>query len=375
MPPRRGTVIDPELAAEQAAEHDQRAIERAAGDLLAMATADNEWKWHVHRLKSADEQARNPRGKPRVYVTTIHGPVDLPDFHQRFGGGVYEFWGFQNGTLEVKTIQELEGEPRPPQFPIATPMVSTAPTSHRGRRLERILARMMRDQEQRFQLLVTQLQARPPEAPRDTIGELVKAMAGIHAISRSSTPQPTGDAEFLKASMDMFRQGLEVGQTREPTTTPEGTDWVRVAELVVPAIGNVVSAIERKRAVQAARGRPGGAPPPPREPSEAEVVTDPPPAAAPPAGLSHRWLTAIESLADAIAEGDDPADFASLLSSILSRQEYALLRMAKLEHVIERLEPAFDQLPVLNTPAARDFVAAMLESVKQEEPAVAETVE
>jgi hypothetical protein len=80
--------------------------------------------------------------------------------------------------------------------------------------------------------------------------------------------------------------------------------------------------------------------------------------------VNHRWPAAIESLANAIADGEDAQEFAITLEHILNKQEFGMLRAATLDQVMTEMQAAFGAFPILKTDQAQTYIQALLAEIK-----------
>jgi hypothetical protein len=339
------------------------------GDLAALAQADEGWRWQVHRLKSADEIQKNPRGKPRVWVTTIHGAVDLEDFHARRGGGVYEFWGSADGQLQTRVTIELDGPPKIPVDPPPAAAPTSAPPPHSNGTDPALLLAL-----DRIMLRLEQVgrAAAPPEKS-SSITELVTALGSLDSMrQRNQPPTDSSTAKELFASMaTALKTGIELGQGRDPLPAEEGGGaamWLKVAETFVPLANRVLDRMSQARAV-----RPPGTPPPARAPAAVPeaVMVEPAAAraAATPAGEpdlpAARMMAAVDALARAITEQVDPADFANTLGDILTEDELGPIISAPADLVIDDIVArASGRYPVLEGDGARTYLRTVLSELR-----------
>lgn len=346
---------------------DEEIERKAAGDIALLDDPTfNAYKWSIWRLRTPDEMAREPQGGEWEHVATKIGPLDEEWTRANLGGGTFEFRGYfdsgdGNGrNLKRKPIIPIAG-PRK-NFAAPTPSANPAvqlPANNGLTRGERILLKMARETQARLERL-EHAPAPAPPAPQ-SLKDLVESLVAIDTLRARNmpAPQPT-DTEMLGSMMEVLRQGIEIGQVREPAAAGEGgTDWLKVAEAAMPVIERVLSV----------RGRRMAPPPGVRTGSSSATVieTPPPPAAEAPAGpenQSHRWETAFESLAGAIAENEDPADFAVTLERILNTQELAIARLEP-DQLIVRLKRAAEVFPILATLPGQAYIAQVLQELNQ----------
>lgn len=334
--------------------------ERDLGDLAALIHAEEGWRWQVHRLKSPDEQAKNPRGKPRVWVTTINGALDLQDFHARHGGGAYEFWGSFNGEFLKKLRIELDGPPRfhdptPPPTVVTTtpptPNLSNDPMMMR-------LGLLLEDVTRRLQTIESRAVA---PVRSEGISEVI---AGVKAINEMVAPRNGGsDHELLNGFLDMFRQGLAMGQERDPVPVsdqePRGTDWGKVVEV----FGSTIERLSAARRVPQ-RGAPPPAAPTPAAPSptgsSAEVVEPPVMSAE-----AARWITALDRLETSLKAGVGPDDAAEELDVILTDADLEQVLPFPNAPVIAQIVQRVRSDSVLATPDGRAYLELVLDELRK----------
>ena len=323
------------------------------GDLAALAEADQDWRWQVHRLKSREEQASNPRGKPRVWVTTIHGPVDLADFHQRRGGGTYEFWGSHEGSLRRRVTVELDGLPKPAVEPSAQAVGAPGPPPVNNATDPSLLRLMVRLDDR-----LERLERIPAPAEKSSITELVNALGSLDAMRHRGLEAPANpDKELFSTFVAVLQQGIELGQAREPIPAGAGgTDWVKVIETAAPIFNRVFDRMGQRHPVPRTTR-------PPVEASHAEVLDHP--GATPDDMPAIRMQSLVDSMARAIAEQVEPADFAGTVEHILTAEETAMLRMTTAEALIADLRArAGGRYPILNTEDAQLFVDYVLTELR-----------
>jgi hypothetical protein len=300
-----------------------------------------------------------------VFVTKLFGPVDLPAFQQEHGGGVFRFVSRNaQGQLNGSPIKvELAGPLR--NFR-ESPTVSTAlaPVDHAGRRERMLLRRMMR----RLERMEMRLNA-PTAAPAAASPPM--SFESMFALAERIADRGRGESPVDQVVNALLR-GIDLGQQREPVPASNEPEWMPIVKEFAPVLRDLLGALARS---SAARPRPG-APPPPATDSRAVVVeaapVSPGPAAAPapaPApgaeAVSYRWLTAVDSLVEAIHNDEDPADWSVSLEAILPPADVFALKAATTEQVLERLAPAALTYPVLKTEQARLFVDAVLAELRK----------
>jgi hypothetical protein len=364
------TEIAPDNALEDAMEPDSEAnLIGSVGDITQLADPKyRDWTWWVYRMKSQDEIEKNPKSKPRAICTKILGPLDVIEIQSRFGGGVYEFWGYLDGTLRAKATHELEGARKVFDPTPATPTAATAATNGAGGGGTDFA--LLRIELAQLAKTVGEMVAKKPEAPQGlTVKDVVELVAMLNKMQGNANqpaPSPIG-SDVVKEMVGLFKDGMEV--RREADGGSEQSTLGIVIEKLAPALERVATAVLTRRPMPP---RPPGPPRPVRE-AEHEVVGDPAaPAAAPPASvINHRWATAVEKLAEAVAQAQEPGDFAADLEGILNDQEIAVLRLATVEQVIAECGVLTETYPILKTEPARIFIEAVLSELRNpsEDPA------
>lgn len=317
------------------------------GDIAELAdTRYREWVWWVYRMRPQAEIQKDPRARKRVVVTKVVGPLDVLDIRDRFGGGVYEFRGFLGGEMQLRKEFELEGPLTPPPAPALPAPAPPAPNGN-GTELLAVLGRI----EQR-------LNAPAPPAPAAqgmTLDDILKILALVKPSEPAVNP-----GEMLKGLADAFKWGADLrGQA-------EGGNEKSIAEI---AIEKLAPAAERIATALMTRRAPGGPRPPVHAASRA-VVVETPTAAAPaprptePEGVNYRITAAVDALARAIANDDEPGDFADSLDHILDPTELAWLASKSADEVLSELAPVTARFPVFSTEPARVFVESVLAELR-----------
>jgi len=333
---------------------DEELEQRELGDIgLLSDPSYQDWEWHIHRIRDKAEMAANPQGGNRELMGRRTGPIDLIELQEQFGGGVFELWGFKDiGDGRGKRLRKK------PSFVIAGPRkrfdlpaaaVSLASVSVPG--TDPVLVRVLEAIDQRL----GKLEQSQTAAPVPTLKDMAETMLMLDKL-RAPQAVPEGDPseKIVHTYFAMVEKGIELGQAREPIGERGGIDWAKAIEVGAPLLERLLSRAAARRPL-----RPGAAPPPPAgEASGAAVVEEAPPQ------ISHRWATAIESMAGAIASGEDPSDFAVTLERILNQQELGMLRLSTTDKVMNDLAAAGDALPILRTPEARSFVDATLAELR-----------
>lgn len=327
------------------------------GDVSQLADpAYREWVWWIYRMRAPAEMERGPgRPRQRVMVDKVSGPLDVLDVRKRFGGGVYEFWGYFDGRLRMRCTHELEGPrvnydaPAPPAVAPANATPGVAPEvlailSQQGETLKRL----------------EQVISQRPAAQGMTMRDVLQLLPLIQ-----HPPAERQDTSSLFAEMvSAFKTGVELRGTVEGQ--PEKNVTEVLIEKLVPAAERIVTALATRRAAQRPRATPAGpagAAAPPRSPSEATVIEDPPGGSGHGVEENHRIMAAIDALASAIAEQDEPGEFAIMLERLLNPLEVAWITSKSTDELMGELVPV-TRHPIFQTEGARVFVDAMLAELK-----------
>ncbi len=359
------TPIDPEFDGLSEEELERK----AAGDIAMLddAAQFGSYKWSIWRRRTAPEIAAEPDGGEWESVAQRFGPIDEAWARTTLGGGTFEFRGyFDAGTgrrMTRKPIIIIAGPrkdftraaPEPTPQPNGVPIPGTAPALSR---FERIMVRQNRELNQRLANLETSRSA----PTSGTLGEMIQGLVALDTLrGKNAPPPPTSDGEMVKLVMGALGQGIEIGRDREPLPASTGTDWAQVIKEGLPLLGQFLETRARRRAAAAAGMDPANVPPP----SGATEVPDPP--------QGHqltqddlRWINAAAALEAAVAEQDDPRDFAASLegSRMLSASQLGLLRVGTPEAITSQVRAYNPQSLILASDAAAVFIAAVLEELK-----------
>jgi hypothetical protein len=322
------------------------------GDVTQLADPKyREWLWWVYRLRTPEEMQKNPRAALRVVVTRILGPIDVIEIQNRFGGGVYEFWGYFDGHCRTHPRVELEG-PRKDYSAVPASAAAPAPSSSANGGGE---IAMMRTEMAETNKLLRELIAAKPAAPQGLSVKDVLELAPLLRPEREPRAPATPVAtEVVKEMVGLFKEGMEL--RREVEGGDQGT-FGMVLEKLAPSLERIATAVLTRRPPM----RPPGVKPPREVPHE-EATAAVPPATTP--TPNHRWLTAVESMASAIAQNQEPGEFAITLEGILNEQEIAVLRLATSDQVIAECGTLVEQYPILKSDPARAFIDAVLIELK-----------
>lgn len=365
----------------------------AVGTLFALDSPDMEGvAWSIHRYRSREEIARDPNGKPEEWVADMEGPLKGSDIVMAIGGGTFHFYGHvpkASGGVKLahNRILTLAGPRRDFSLPVgngAAPApaaaVALAPAvPDTTQQLLREMIDIQRRNDDRFIALLTTLATRePPAAPapqpsRET--KLTDVIAAVAQMKQMTGGDGNGSMDVVKSVFDAFRQGLELGQEREPLPANGGDPnpagpWIeRGLSLVEAMIRRSQMPQPRPRPPGAPGAAPGaspaaGAAPGPPPASEATVVDERP--AVP---HEHRWATAVETLYRGMLNGRMPDDIAASIADMLDDTEVAQLKGSPGEEptadqVLTYLAPLVAQYPQLTTEQGKVYVGSVLASLR-----------
>lgn len=347
---------------------------RDSGDMAALHDASfNDWEWVIYRLRSPREMTDLQTRIQRVLIAKITGPLDVTHVQSLCGGGVFEFRGFLQNILRTRFTQELAGPPKhyaalAPTIATPASMASTpapvAVVSDPERRMLRLI-RMQRRQIAELAASVQQLAARPATPAPSAGMDLAALIEVADRLNARANPHP--EANVLNQVVDAFQKGMDMRAALEGQ--PESSTVDKLIDKGMPAVERLLGTLLAPRM----RPRAAAAPAPVPPPSSAVVVEtapEPPAATAPAAAEAddgrHRWATAIEALARAIAENDDPADFAVTLEAVLQPQEVEILVGSPDEATVAQVRAnAGGAFPALNTDAGAAFIAAVLAELRK----------
>lgn len=357
MPP--SAIVEPENYDQPMPDTDPDSADNAlaaVGDITQLADPKyRDWTWWIYRIRSQEEMEKAPRAKSRIIVTKVVGPLDVIEIQSRYGGGVFEFWGFLDGTLRAKAIHELEG-PRKVHDPAASPVVATTSTGNNNPSTD---AAMLRIELAQLAKTVEALANKKPEAPQGvTVKDVLELMLSLDKMRGPAQVGPvTSDGALVKEMVGMFREGMDL--RREADGGGEQSTLGIVLEKLGPVLERVAEKVISQR-----RGSPRPAPrqaPRETEATVVELATEAPPSTPP---VTHRWQTAVEAMANAIAEEHEPGEFAYLLDGILNSQEIAVLKLASVDQVFAEIGPLVETYPVLKSDTARVFIDAVLSELR-----------
>jgi len=327
------------------------------GDVSALADPSyREWVWWIYRMRAPAEMDRGPgRPRQRVMVDKVNGPLDVLDVRKRFGGGVYEFWGYFDGRLRMRCTHELEG-PRV-NYEAAAAATAAAPANATPSVPPEIVAILAQQGEtlKRLEQAITQRPAQNGMTMRDVL-ELLPLI-------QPQQPERQDTSSLFAEMVSAFKTGVELRGTVEGQ--PEKNLTEVLLEKLVPAAERIVTTIATRRVAarpRAAAAGPAGDGVPTRSGSEASVIDDPP-AGSGHAEENHRIMAAIDALARAIGEQDEPGEFAIALERLLAPFELAWIAGKSTDELMAELVPV-TRHPIFQSEGARVFVDAMLTELK-----------
>jgi len=321
------------------------------GDIQQLADPSyQDWSWWVYRIRNAAEMAADPKRRQRVIVTKVTGPLDVMEIKNQFGGGVYEFWGYYNGRMQMHPRYELEGPPKT-YHATATPATVPAPSSNGDKVSEQLLLLLQRQQEQ-----LNRLEARLNAAPAPAQGLTVVDILKLAPLIRGEQSSTGGDV--MKEIVGAFKSGIELRGSVEGGAEKSTTEIL--VEKLAPSLERIATAFVNRRP------GPRSAAPPRRSvpPSEATVIEGSPEAEPAAAEPNYRIMAAVDALARAIGDEADPAAFAVSLEDILNPLEFSWVRSKNTDELMAELADTTARYPVFRTEPARMFLDAMLAELR-----------
>ncbi len=360
---------DPDEPEDDLEDDDQPiSVHADAGDLAALADAQySDWTWHIYRLRSIEDLARQRTRQQKVWVLKLTGPIDVSALRDAVGGGLFEVWGFINGRLKTKISFELEGPPRyyHPPAPAPQPIAAVAaapPSPPNG--TDPVLLKFLEQQQQLLAAILGKLNAQPAAPTGFSFREMLQLATMVSGGGRGGSPD-------MKDLVALFQSGLEVGSNAVNGSDKSTLDVILEKGLpVLERIAVGMAARNRPRPPGVAPGQPVAAQAT-REPSSASVIDTPPSVATttavpvPNPDQVTRWNAAVDALARAIENRDDPADFADTLDHLLLPAEIDLMLAGGVGDVMAQLQTAAERFPILTTDDAHAFVEAVLASLAE----------
>lgn len=346
--------VDPDLPEGDVYDHPGLNAWRKSGDYAVLGDPSfAEWEWTVYRLHTPDEVTRLRPSSPRLWITRTTGPLDIFSVQANYGGGTFEFWGKYESELRARIKVDLAG-PRKDFGAVA--MVAAAAPTPVAPATDPAIMRLLEAQQRTLDQLSARVAAAPaPAAPPFSMRDAFELFDRMGSRPQQSEGQ-------LGELVSAFREGISLRD--QLGGAPERSNTDVILERVMPVIERV--------AVQVLSPRRPMPPPPPRTVAPHAVVVDQAPETEPPvtsvvavAADDHRWRTAIEILANAIAAGDDPIDTADTIRSILQPMEVGMLRLANDEDATAKIrELAGGKFQVFDRPEAGVFIGAVLSELR-----------
>jgi hypothetical protein len=357
--------IDPEEIGDDLTEEE---IEQASvGDLISIQGPEfDNVSWSIWRHRTRTEMMNDNSDEKLEWVADRTGQLHGTDLVELIGGGTFNMRGYvprsdgRGVRLKFNRTVAIAG-PRK-NFSVAPVQAAPAPTPTNGEltRGERMMLRMVKAIHGRLETIEKGSNASAPQPT--SLKDLAETLKTLHELGGARPAPRDPDKEVVNGYLQMIQQGIELGREREPLpagSANEGPDWGKIAETGMQLLDKLLA----RAAAQRAQAMRGGRPNPP---SHAAVVDEPQPAVV--TMEDHRWSTAFESLAGAITDGEDPADFALTLARILNKTELAEARFTP-EKLVPRLQAAAAQFPVLATEAGQIYVnAVLMELNRPDEP-------
>jgi len=328
------------------------------GDLLALSDAEySDATWYVWRQQiPGDPMPRRPYGNAPTYLAMLTGPLNLEAIRQQVGGGFFRVQGWRKKHCFKRFTINFEG-PRK-EFAVDAvrdPLVTSSVTSPGDPSVQAAILRQLDSIERR---LNERTAAVTPAAPAKDPVELAIMLAKV--IRSGEGVQGSPDKVVVDAMLGMLKEGISLGQGREPDQAPRGTDWAAVIEKAMPLVDRVVTAMSaRAMQMRYERAR------------SAEVVDETQSQPLDAAGI--RMTAVIDALARAVADEIPPEDFADSMIHMLEPQELAMLKITTADQAMADLAGVIKRYPILSTPLAREYIAQVLAelnrpSVGEDEP-------
>ena len=365
------TDIDPEGVGDDLTEEE---IEQASvGDLISIQGPEfDNVSWSIWRHRTRQEMMNDNSDEKLEWVADRTGQLHGTDLVELIGGGTFNMRGYvprsdgRGVRLKFNRTVAIAGPRRNFSAAIApAPAVASANGNGALSRSERIMLRMMKEMRSSLEAISKGSNTSAPAPP--SLKDMAETMKVLHDMGGGRAAPKDPDKEVVSGYLEMIQKGIDLGREREPLPggeTSTGPDWGKIAETGMQLLDRLLARAAQQRA-QAMRGSR------PHAPSAATVVDETPAPAVAPAE-EHRWATAFESLAGAITDGEDPADFALTLSRILNKTELAEARFTP-EKLLPRLQAAAAQFPVLATDPGQLYVnAVLMELNRPDEPEPAE---
>jgi hypothetical protein len=349
-----GVVVDPPDEFDETYDHPGLNAWRKSGDYAVLSDPSfAEWEWTVYRLHTPDEVTRLRPSTPRLWVTKVSGPLDIHQIQTNYGGGTFEFWGKFETELRTRIKVDLAG---PRKDFNATAIAAVAPAAAPA--ADPTLMRILENQQRTLDRLENASRS-ATAAQSLTIKDVFDIAEKMQARQPApAQPGPGPVAELVSA----FREGLSLRD--EISGGPERSTTEVILEKVMPLVERVAMAVvsqpQRRIIVPPVSGSTATVvepvPMPPAEPvtTEEPVVEN-----------DYRMASAVEVVANAITNRDDPVDTADVVSRILQAGEIFVLTKLPDDQVIATLRArASGRFPVLDHPEAATYLAAVLAELR-----------
>lgn len=328
-------------------------------------------EWSIHRYRLRRELTGDQGESKEEWVADMTGELKGSELLPIIGGGDFRFRGYvrrADGGVKLKYNEKISLAGPRKDFTFApTPavVVPTPVASPSSNGVDPILAQLITRMDARLDRLEHQ-----PATPATTIDPIAVVTSLVGALGQMNAlmPKPVipiaPEKQAVADYLQVLNTGIALGSQREPVDgDSDSVSWPSVIKEGLPILNRMVDVASRRAA--AAAGRPM---------SEATVIDNGSPSgASPPPSVSHRWMTAIEIVADSIARQEDPDEVAGDLERVLSVQELGELRQWTLEQLNEKLAPAGEFYPILKTEGGQEFIRALHAEIKK--PPEAEIVQ
>lgn len=354
-----------EISAEDAAQAEAGTLFSIQGERFANV------QWSIHRYRTRSEMAADPSGEKTEWVLDVVGELNGTDLVTQIGGGTFRFYGYVERTdskarrLAYNRLISLAGPRR--DFASPPPVAAVAPSSNGLSRGERVLIRMLRQQELRIQSL--ERTPAPPVEKASSITELVSALASLDSMRQRGQPvSDTGMAkELFQVMTTAMNQGIELGQAREPATEEGGASVLKIAEVFMPLANRILDRLPQRRPI--VTPPPGATSPPP--PPSAAAPTAPPSSVAEVVEddeqslATARMMVVVDLLARGASEQADIVDCADSIAEILTDSELAgILNLPDQAIVGDMATRAGARYPVLATESGATYLRAVLTELR-----------
>lgn len=384
--PRKPRAPEPEVDPDEFVDDEDGELvtdQAAVGDIALLNDDQFEKvRWSIWRYRTDVEMRGDNHGEKIEYVGSRYGAIDAAEFQKDFGGGTFDLRGYVDRFDALGNKRGVMVKYRP-KVTVAGPRknfaamvaadpaaaaVLAAPTSSTTDALLRELLQEQRAaREDKFErilhALVNQRQqpvAVAPATPPISLTEIIAAVQAMKQMTGGDGPA-VDPVKLAHMVMEGVNQGIVLGQSRDPVEPGQkDPDWMPVIERTLEIVSTMM------RQPRARPPMPGQPQAPPREPSGATVVPDPA-QPEPPSSVTHRWVTAIESVYRGMARGTEPELVADALSVLLNPEEFTTVTLATVDQVVGApdLQPVFAQFQPLTTEAGKAYLGEVLEACRK----------